>query len=124
MSRLFFALGCVLALTGVAAGAFASHGLEGRVPAEALATFETAARHQIYHALALLAVAWAARAWPHGLWVAAGCLFAAGILLFSGSLYALALGAPRWLGAVAPIGGTAFLAGWSLCVVAALRGGS
>lgn len=124
MSRLFFALGAALALVGVAAGAFASHGLEARLSADALATFETGVRYQIYHALALLAVAWAAGQWPGGAWTASGWLFVAGIVLFSGSLYALALGAPRWLGAVTPFGGTAFLVGWGLAVAAALRGGA
>ncbi len=124
MSRVFFAVGAGLALVGVAAGAFATHGLEGRLSADALATFETGVRYQIYHALALLAVAWAARQWPHGLWAASGWLFVAGIALFSGSLYALALGGPRWLGAVAPFGGTSLLAGWSVSLVAALRGGA
>lgn len=124
MSRVFFAIGGGLALMGVAVGAFASHGLEGRLSADALATFETGVRYQMYHALALLAVAWAARQWPHALWSVSGWLFLAGIVLFSGSLYALSLGAPRWLGAVTPVGGTAFLAGWGLSVVAALRGGT
>lgn len=124
MSRLFVALASALALVGVAAGAFASHALEARISTEALATFETGVRYQMYHALALLAVAWAARQWPDVLWAASGWLFVAGIFLFSGSLYALALGAPRWLGAVTPLGGTAFLAGWGLSVAAALRGGA
>ena len=124
MSRIFFAIGAGLALVGVAAGAFATHGLEGRLSADALATFETGVRYQIYHALALLALAWAGRQWPHGLWDVSGWLFVAGIALFSGSLYALALGGPRWLGAVAPLGGTSLLAGWALSVVAALRGGA
>jgi len=123
MSRIFFAIGAGLALVGVAAGAFASHGLEGRLSADALATFETGVRYQIYHALALLAVAWAARHWPDALWAGSGWLFVAGVALFSGSLYALALGAPRWLGAITPFGGTAFLAGWGLAAAAALRGG-
>lgn len=124
MSRVFFATGAALALVGVAAGAFATHGLEGRLSADALSTFETGVRYQIYHALALLAVAWAGQQWPHGLWEASGWLFVAGIALFSGSLYALALGGPRWLGAVAPFGGTSLLVGWGLTVVAALRGGA
>lgn len=122
MSRTFFALGAVLALLGVAGGAFASHGLEGRLAPDAMDTFETGVRYQMYHAVALLAVAWATRQWPHELWAASGWLFATGIVLFSGSLYALALGGPRWLGAVTPFGGTAFLAGWALSAVAALRG--
>lgn len=123
MSRTFFALGAGLALVGVAAGAFASHGLEGRLPADALDTFETAVRYQLYHALGLLAVGLASRVWPGGPWAPSGWLFLAGVLLFCGSLYALALGAPRWLGAVAPFGGAAFLAGWGLSLLAVLRAG-
>jgi uncharacterized membrane protein YgdD (TMEM256/DUF423 family) len=72
-------------------------------------------RYQMFHALALLAVAWAATRWPGGAVTTAGWLFVAGTLLFSGSLYVLALSGTRWLGAVAPIGGAAFLAGW-LCL--------
>lgn len=77
-----------------------------------LGVFETGARYQMYHALALLAVAWAVGRWP-GPWAArAGWLFVAGTLLFSGSLYGLALSGVRWLGAITPLGGVAFLAGW------------
>lgn len=123
VSRTFFALGSALALAAVAAGAFATHGLEGRLSSDAMATLETGVRYQMYHAVALLAVAWAARQWPHELWTAAGWLFAGGVALFSGTLYALALGGPRWLGAVTPVGGSALLAGWALSIAAALRGG-
>lgn len=122
MSRLLFGAGALLALAGVAAGAFASHGLESRLSAEAMATFRTGVRYQIYHALALLAVAGGSAQWPGGPWAASGGLFGAGVVLFCGSLYGLALGGPRWLGAVAPFGGTAFLLGWGLAAWAALRG--
>ena len=113
MDRLFFALGSASALVAVATGAFGAHGLRARLSPDLLAVFETAARYQMYHALALLAVGWAVTRWP-GPWpVRAGWLFAVGTLLFSGSLYALALtGVTTW-GAVTPIGGLALLIGWA-----------
>lgn len=122
--RLFWMLGAAFALLGVAAGAFGAHGLRARLPVEMLAVFETGVRYQMYHALALLGVAWAASVWPGGAVTAAGWLFTAGILIFSGSLYLLALTGTRWWGAVTPIGGVAFLVGWALLVWAAARSGA
>jgi uncharacterized membrane protein YgdD (TMEM256/DUF423 family) len=113
MERMFCVLGALSAGLAVAAGAFGAHGLKARVSPEMLAVFETGARYQMYHALALLAVAWAVGRWPTAGVESAGWLFVAGTLLFSGSLYLLALGAPRWLGAVTPLGGLCFLAGWA-----------
>jgi uncharacterized membrane protein YgdD (TMEM256/DUF423 family) len=121
MERIFFALGSLSALIGVAAGAFGAHALRTRLPADLLAVFETAVRYQLVHSLALLAVAWAVTRWPGRVSVAAGVLFVAGILLFSGSLYALALTGARGLGAVTPVGGVAFIAGWACLSLAALR---
>ena len=112
MDYLFFRLGALSALLSVAAGAFGAHALRGRLSPEYLAVFETAARYQMYHALALLAVAWAASNWPGPLPRVAGWCFVVGTLLFSGSLYGLALTGIRWLGAITPLGGVAFLAGW------------
>ena len=112
MPRTFALLGALLAFLAVAAGAFGAHAVRGRLTPELLDTFETAARYQMYHALALLAVAWAADRWPGGASTVAGWLFVAGIVLFSGSLYGLSLSGVRWLGAVTPIGGLAFLGGW------------
>ncbi len=110
--RLFFSLGAASAFVAVAAGAFGAHALRTRLDPAALAVFETGARYQMYHAIGLLAVAWAVTRWP-GPWAPrAGWLFVAGTLLFSGSLYALALSGVRWLGAITPLGGAAFLAGW------------
>jgi len=121
MARVFLMLGALSAGLAVAAGAFGAHGLRARLAPDLLAVFETGARYQMYHALALLGVAWAASRWPDGGAPAAGWLFVAGTVLFSGSLYALALGAPRWLGAVTPVGGLCFLAGWALLAWTAAR---
>ena len=115
MDRLFLALGSVSALIGVALGAFAAHGLKERLAPELLATFEVGVRYQMYHAFALIAVAWACTRWPGALVTASGWLFVAGTLLFSGSLYALCISGEKWLGAVTPAGGLALLAGW-LCL--------
>lgn len=123
MERIFFALGSVLAFLGVAAGAFGAHGLRGRVTEDLLVIFETAARYHVYHALALLAVAWAADRWPGPATTAAGWLFLVGVVLFSGSLYLMTFTGQRWLGAITPLGGAAFLAGWAALAWAALRGG-
>lgn len=121
MPKLFLLLGALAAFLSVAAGAFGAHGLRGRVDPAGLAVFETAARYQMYHALALLIVAWAATRWPAAGWSIAGWLFVAGLVVFPGTLYLLALGGPRWLGAVTPVGGLCFLAGWIAFAVAALR---
>jgi uncharacterized membrane protein YgdD (TMEM256/DUF423 family) len=122
MDRVFLALGAASAFISVAAGAFGAHALKSRLSPELLVTFETGARYELYHALGLVAVAWAWSRWPGGAVTAAGWLFVAGSVLFSGSLYALALSGVRALGAVTPFGGLAFLAGWALLAWAALRG--
>jgi len=122
MERTFFALGALSAFVSVAAGAFGAHALKARLPADLLVVFETGARYQMYHAVGLLAAAWAASRWPGGWTSAAGWLFVAGTVLFTGSLYALALSGVRWLGAVTPLGGVAFLAGWAALAWAAILG--
>ncbi len=119
----FLALGALSAFVSVAAGAFGAHGLRGHIPDEMLAVFETGARYQMYHALALIAVALASgRGPPSPLWAWSGWLFAVGTVLFSGSLYVLALSGVRAWGAVTPVGGLAFLGGWLILALAALRG--
>jgi len=115
MDRIFFALGSLSAFLGVALGAFAAHALKSRLDADLMATFEVGVRYQMYHAFALLAVAWAQSRWPGEVLTAGGWLFVAGTVLFSGSLYVLSLTGTRWLGAITPIGGLALLAGW-LCL--------
>ncbi len=120
MDRLFGALGAVSALVAVAAGAFGAHALRTRLTPDLLAAFETGARYQMYHALALLIVA---RSGPAPFVRISGWLFVTGTVLFSGSLYLLALTGARGLGAVTPLGGLAFIAGWLLLAVAIWQGG-
>jgi len=115
------ALGAVSAAIAVAAGAFGAHGLRVRVGPDLLAVWETAARYHLVHALALVAVGQAAQAWRSPLLRVSGWLFVAGTLLFSGSLYALVLSGVRVLGAITPLGGVAFIAGWLCFAWAALR---
>jgi uncharacterized membrane protein YgdD (TMEM256/DUF423 family) len=122
MDRTFLALGALSAGVSVAAGAFGAHALKARLSPDLLAVFETGARYEMYHAMGLLAVGWVASRWPGGAAAAAGWLFLAGTVLFSGSLYALALSGVRWLGAITPFGGVAFIAGWVALGWAAWRG--
>lgn len=122
MDRVVFFVGSLLAALAVAAGAFGAHGLRGRVSPEMLAVFETGVRYHLIHALALLGVAWAATRWGSRAIPAAGWLFVAGILLFSGSLYAMTLTGIRGLGAVTPFGGVAFIGGWILLAWGAWTG--
>lgn len=121
MERLFAVLGCVFALLAVVLGAFGAHALEGRLESRDLETFEIGVRYQMYHALALLFVAYALGRWTGDLGVWAGWAFVVGIVVFAGSLYALVLTGVRGLGAVTPIGGVAFLAGWALLVAHLVR---
>ncbi len=123
MERLFLVIGSLFGVLAVALGAFAAHGLQARLSADLLQTFETGARYQMYHALALLAAGLVIPRYPGaGLVTTAGWLFVAGIVIFSGSLYLLALTGQRWLGAITPIGGLAFIAGWLCLALGVWRG--
>jgi uncharacterized membrane protein YgdD (TMEM256/DUF423 family) len=122
MGRLFVIVGAASGFVAVAAGAFGAHALKVRLTPEMLAVFDTGARYQMFHALALLAAAWAATRWPGRAVAAGGACFIAGTLLFSGSLYLLALTGVRDFAAVTPFGGVLFLAGWLLLAWAAWRG--
>jgi len=113
MSNPFFSIGALLGGLAVALGAFGAHGLKARLAPDQLATFETGVRYHLYHAFALLVVGVVQVVLPGAGGAAlAGWLFVAGILLFSGSLYWLALGGPHWLGPVTPLGGLALIGGW------------
>lgn len=112
-ARWFLTLGALLAALGVAFGAFGAHALKNLLTEERMAVYQTAVQYHFYHAFGLLIVGLLLLKWPEagGLRVAGGLLLA-GLLLFSGSLYGLTLTGQRWLGAVTPLGGTAFIAAW------------
>jgi uncharacterized membrane protein YgdD (TMEM256/DUF423 family) len=116
MDRFFFTAGAIAAFIGVALGAFGAHSLRTKLTPDMLNIFEVGVRYQMYHALGLIAVAWAATRWPEANVTGAGWAFIVGIVIFSGSLYLLSIFDLRWLGAVTPIGGLAFLAGWAILV--------
>lgn len=114
LSQRFLMLGSILAGCGVAAGAFGAHALKEILDAPMLQVFDTATRYVMYHAFGLCIVSWAIDRYPGQGLAKSGWLFIVGILLFSGSLYMVSLAGIRWMGAVTPIGGLAFLAGWIL----------
>ena len=115
-------LGGLVALLSVLLGAFGAHGLKAVFNAQQMSWYNTAFEYQIIHALALIITGLLAAVSPSGKWLtAAGWFFLIGIVLFSGSLYVLSLTGLRWLGAITPFGGTAFLAGWALLAIAGLR---
>jgi uncharacterized membrane protein YgdD (TMEM256/DUF423 family) len=123
MDRTFLLLAAILGFLGVAIGAFGAHGLRSRVTPEMLAVFETGVRYQMYHVFALLIVSAAIGHLGNArLLMMAGWFFFAGIVIFSGSLYALALTSTGMLGAITPVGGIALLIGWAcLALFAAAR---
>ena len=124
LDRVFVSLGGLSACLAVAAGAFAAHALRERLSPDLLDVFQTGATYQMYHALALVGVGILLSRFSVGgsTWLsAAGWLFVGGTILFSGSLYGLALMGTRWLGAITPIGGVAFLAGWLALAIGVWR---
>ncbi len=123
MDRIFYICAAIAGFVGVALGAFAAHGLKAHLEPAMLAAFETGARYHLYHTFALLAAAWGYARWPGRWFTAAGWAFLAGIAVFSGSLYLLAITGERWLGAVTPFGGLSFLAGWLSLAWGAYRAG-
>lgn len=124
MARIFLAIAAVLGGTAVAAGAFGSHALKARLSERALEIFDLGTRYQMYHALALFLVALlllqtAATQSAQSLLAAAGVAFIAGVVIFSGSLYALSLTGVKVLGAITPLGGIALMVGWGCLAIAA-----
>ena len=115
MERVFIVIGSLSAFIGVAAGAFGAHGLKSRISTEMLSVFEVGVRYQMYHAFALIIAAWVQAKWPSSLVTIGGWFFVIGTIFFSGSLYLMSLTGVRWLGAITPLGGLAFLAGW-ICI--------
>ncbi|MEE2901997.1 MAG: DUF423 domain-containing protein [Myxococcota bacterium] len=117
----FIAIGAISAAISVAAGAFGAHGLRGKISDDMLIVFETGARYQMYHALGLILIGVVLMNRPSSALNTAGWLMTVGTLLFSGSLYGLALGGPRFLGPITPLGGTAFMIAWGMFAYAVLR---
>ena len=118
MERWFGVLGAIFGALGVGLGAFGAHGLKGRVEESSIAIWQTAASYQMWHALALIAVAWVISEGTSTAARVSGIAFTLGVLLFSGSLYVLVLSGQKWLGAVTPLGGLAFIVGWVSLAVA------
>ena len=123
MQQRIFAAGSILAGLGVALGAFGAHALKASLSPQMLATFETGVRYQMYHGLGLLALAWAVGCWPERRLAQAAILLIGGTIVFSGSLYLLALTGVRWFGAVTPFGGVALIAGWAFAAWRVMVGG-
>jgi len=119
--KIFFVLGSGFGFLGVMVGAFGAHALKTKLSGEMLSVFEVGVRYHMYHALALLGVAWAVTQFPHSLVPASGWCFVAGTVIFSGSLYALALTGVKLWGAVTPIGGLFLLCGWAMLALGAWK---
>lgn len=121
MTRIFLAIAAAFGGISVILGAFASHALKDRLSEKALAIWETGTKYQMYHALALILIAVLISRFPNSTpLIVAGCAFIAGIMLFSGSLYALSFTGIKWLGAITPLGGVAFIIGWICLAIAAV----
>ena len=123
MTKIFLTIAAILGGLSVAGGAFASHALKNQLSDRALEIFETGTKYQMYHALALILVALllTQTETPSLPLTISGIAFIAGVVIFSGSLYALSLTGIKWLGAITPIGGAAFLIGWGCLAIAAIK---
>lgn len=121
MGQIFISTSAVLGLLGVALGAFGSHGLKERLSADMMSVYQTASHYHLIHALALLAIGILARQMNSKAIKVAGIAMVFGILVFSGSLYALAISEIRILGAITPIGGLGFMVGWAALALAAIK---
>ncbi|MET0380030.1 MAG: DUF423 domain-containing protein [Spongiibacteraceae bacterium] len=120
MPKTYLLISAISGFIAVALGAFGAHGLRQKLSADMLAVYQTGVQYQFYHTLALLAVALLLMTMPPSSFLKwSGNLFAIGIVIFSGSLYVLAISGVRWLGAITPLGGVAFLAGWMCLALAA-----
>ncbi|WP_431088693.1 DUF423 domain-containing protein [Paenibacillus sp. 8b26] len=120
--KILLVLGCIMMFLAVVLGAFGAHALKKRLSADMMSIFQTGIQYHIAHGLGLILLGVVAGNWVHSsLIVTAGWVMLAGILLFSGSLYALSLSGVKKLGAITPIGGVAFLASWVLVIVAVVQ---
>lgn len=113
--------GAALMFLAVAIGAFGAHGLRGKIDAHQMSIYQTGVLYHLIHALGLFAVAWLSSQHPSAKMFWAGTLSVTGIFLFSGSLYGLAISGQRWLGAITPLGGLAFMAAWVLVLISTVQ---
>lgn len=121
MPKLFIATGCILAMLGVMLGAFAAHGLKSTLTPALLHTFQTGVTYQFIHAISLILVGLIMLHIKSNGMVFAGACFIVGVACFSGSLYALSLGGPAWLGPITPLGGLCFIVGWATAAVSVIK---
>ncbi len=119
--RTFLIVAAISGFLAVMLGAFGSHGLQGKITERLFSAYKTGVDYQFYHTLALLCVALLMQWRPSAAFMWAGYLFIGGIVLFSGSLYLMAFGGPKWLGPVTPLGGVCFMLGWSSLLLGALK---
>jgi uncharacterized membrane protein YgdD (TMEM256/DUF423 family) len=120
--KILLSLAACSAMISVVLGAFAAHGLKSRLSENLLATFQTGVQYQMYHSLALILLVVLYRQMPQSLLIYSAAFMFTGIILFSGSLYMLALTQIKWFGPITPIGGACFIVGWALIIAAALKG--
>ncbi|BFM13882.1 DUF423 domain-containing protein [Maricurvus nonylphenolicus] len=122
MVKLYLSLAAASGMLAVILGAFGAHGLRDKLSAELFSAYQTGVQYHFYHTLALLAVALLLEKYPLNMWLkTSGGLLLAGILMFSGSLYLLALGGPRWLGPITPMGGLCFIVAWACLLMAVVK---
>ena len=122
MSKFFLLIAAALGGSGVMLGAFGAHGLRGKVAENLLEAYKTGVQYQMLHALALFGIALLLQNWgERTALLVSGALFTIGVLLFSGSLYGLTFGGPRWLGPITPLGGLAMITGWVALFIAGLN---
>lgn len=122
MTKLYLSIASLSGVLAVMLGAFGAHGLRDKLTPALMSAYQTGVQYQFYHTLALLAVAILLQRLPNSMWLqASGGLFVVGMLMFSGSLYCLALGGPSWLGPITPIGGLCFMLAWLSLFVAVWR---
>ncbi len=122
MMKIYLAAAAASAMLSVILGAFAAHGLKSRLAENLLDTFQTGVQYQMLHSLALILLVILYRLLPHDLLHYSAAFMLAGIVLFSGSLYMLAITQIKWFGPITPLGGLCFIIGWALLVVYALKG--
>jgi uncharacterized membrane protein YgdD (TMEM256/DUF423 family) len=121
MNKTFLIIGAVLMALGVGLGAFGAHALKQKLSAEMMTVYKTAVEYHFYHALGLILIGILYQLYPSKMVMTSGWVVFLGVILFSGSLYVLSITGIKWIGAITPIGGVAFIAGWVLLVIGIIK---